>query len=419
MKKKIAPSQIQGTLTPPPSKSYMQRAIAIAALAEGESTIGNPSYSADGLASMHIARQLGAFVVDEGKTVKVRGAQNLKSNVWDCGESGLSIRMFSAIAALQESPITLTGHGSMPKRSMQTISDTLLPTGVKVELAGDRIPVRISGGPLQAGKYELEASESSQPLTGLLIALASLDKDSVLTVKNLASKPYIDITLDILRDFGVDIEHKNYEEFLITGGQKLCGSNYKVEADWSGASFLCVAAAIGGRVLLRDISYESSQGDKAILDVIKQVGADVQELENSIIIKKDKLEAFDFDASDCPDLFPPLVALAVNCSGTSRIRGIHRLQHKESDRFLTLKEEFAKLGVAITRQSDEMIVPGTKCHGSVVNGRNDHRIAMALAVAGIQTDGYTLIEDWKCISKSYPNFFNDLSSIGGSVADVE
>jgi len=179
-----------------------------------------------------------------------------------------------------------------------------------------------------------------------------------------------------------------------------------------------VAAAIGGRVLLRDIKYASSQGDRVILDVVKQVGADVQELDNSIIIKKDRLDAFEIDATDCPDLFPPLVALAVNCKGISRITGIHRLLHKESDRYLTLKEEFAKLGVSISRDGDTMLVPQTKCRGTVVNGRNDHRIAMALAVAGIQTEGYTLIEDWECISKSYPHFFEDLAAIGGSVADI-
>lgn len=170
--------------------------------------------------------------------------------------------------------------------------------------------------------------------------------------------------------------------------------------------------------MLRKINYKSSQGDRAILDVVKAVGADVQELDNSIIIKKNILRPFSFDATDCPDLFPPLVALAINCKGTSRIKGIHRLLHKESDRYLTLREEFAKLGVAITKEGDTMIVPQSKTHGSVVSGRNDHRIAMALAVAATQTDGYTLIDDWQCIAKSYPDFFEDLKVIGGSVADI-
>lgn len=397
----------------------MQRAVAIAALAEGESIISNPSYSADGLASMQIARQMGAFVEDQGETVRIIGGGSLKSNIWDCGESGLSVRMFTGIAGLQDQAITLTGHGSMPNRSMQTVKDTLAGTSLNIELSGDRIPIRVDGGPLKGGTYKVDASESSQPLTGLIIALASLPEDSVLKVSKLSSKPYIEITMDILRDFGVEVEHKNYEEFFIPGHQSLMASNYKVEADWSGASFLCVAGAIGGRVMLRDINYASSQGDRAILDVIKKVGADVQELENSIIIKKEKLNPFSFDATDCPDLFPPLVSLAINCTGTSRIKGIHRLQHKESDRYLTLKEEFAKLGVEIRKEGDTMIVPSTRCHGSVVNGRNDHRIAMALGVAATQTDGYTLIEDWNCIRKSYPDFFEDLEAIGGAVADIE
>jgi len=211
VKKKIAHSLIHGTIKPPASKSYMQRAIAIAALAKGESLISNPSYSADGLASMSIARQMGAFVEDLGQSIKVKGQGTLKSNEWDCGESGLSIRMFSGLAGLQQEPITLSGHGSMPNRSMQTVVDTLKGTGLTVELNGDRIPIQVSNGPLKAGSYTVEAGESSQPLTGLLIALASLDTDSVLNVQNLASKPYIDITLDILKDFGVSpyLEIKN------------------------------------------------------------------------------------------------------------------------------------------------------------------------------------------------------------------
>jgi len=397
----------------------MQRAVAIAALAEGESIISNPSYSADGLAAMNVARQMGAFVEDQGKQVRIIGGGSLKSNVWDCGESGLSVRMFSAIAGLKNEPITLTGHGSMPQRSMQTVKDTLDNTGLNVELEGDRIPIQVSGGPLKGGNYSVDASESSQPLTGLIIALSSLEEESVLSISKLSSKPYIDITLDILKHFGIVIENKNYKELHISGQQMLNSTSYKVEADWSGASFLCVAGAIGGRVMLRDINYKSSQGDRAILDVVKKVGADVQELDNGIIIKKDRLDPFIFDATDCPDLFPPLVALAVNCTGTCKIKGIHRLQHKESDRYLTLKEEFGKLGVNISKEGDKMVVPPTKTKGSIVSGRNDHRIAMALAVAATQTDGYTLIEDWKCIRKSYPDFFEDIASIGASVADIE
>jgi len=253
----------------------------------------------------------------------------------------------------------------------------------------------------------------------LIIALASLSEDVVLEVEELVSRPYIDITLDLLRHFGVEVNNVGYKKFLIPGSQNLHPRKYTVEADWSGASFLCVAAAIGGEVKLQNLSPTSHQGDSAILEAITQVGANTSINNDGIGIKKNELRPFIFDASECPDLFPPLVALAVNCRGTSHISGVHRLLDKESNRFQTLQEEFGKLGIQIGLDDDTMTVVGGTCKGSLVSGRGDHRIAMALSIAALNSEGYVLLDDWTCVSKSYPAFFDDFKSIGGKVATVE
>ena len=257
----------------------------------------------------------------------------------------------------------------------------------------------------------MDGAFSSQLLTGLLMALPLHNEDTELYVHNLKSKPYIDLTGNILNQFDIKINHRNYEWFYIEGNQKYSPVNADTEGDWSGAAFLVVAAAIAGNLKINKIDINSAQGDKAIVEVAKIAGAKLEYFDYGISVTKNNLQAFEYDATDTPDLFPPLVALAVYCKGKSVIHGVHRLKHKESNRALTLKTEFEKIGAKIIIEDNKMIIEGSKITGNKVSSHNDHRIAMALAIAGLQAEGEMIIEGSEAVAKSWPDFFEDLESI--------
>jgi 3-phosphoshikimate 1-carboxyvinyltransferase len=241
-------------------------------------------------------------------------------------------------------------------------------------------------------------------------------------VRNLKSKPYIDLTLDVMKQFGLNVpENKNYEEFIFhrnpTHHSRLTTHDYTVEADWSGGAFLLVAGAIAGPITIRGLDLTSSQPDKRIVDVLMSANAGIANEAKGIKIHPAEMNAFDFDATDCPDLFPPLVALSAFCKGETTIKGVRRLVHKESNRALTLQEEFGKMGVKIELKDDVMIIHGGNgVKGATIHSHHDHRIAMACAVAALKAEGETIIEEAGAVKKSYPDFFNDLKSLGASVS---
>ena len=410
MKQVVVPSKIFGKIKAPASKSVTQRAIAAALLAEGESTIVNPSYCDDALAAMSIASGLGAKVRPNPGELKIIGTTGLKEQKLNCGESGLAIRMFSPIASLFSDEIKLTGSGTLKARPMSMIQDALTQFGVKCESNNGLLPITIQG-PLKGGKCTIDGSLSSQILTGLMMALPLAEEDSEIEVVALRSKPYIDMTLKVINDFGVNINRVGYNLFKIQGGQHFKAQTYTVESDWSGSAFLLVAGAIMGKVIITDLNPVSQQGDKAIITALDKAGASLNISNNSIEVSKDRLKAFEFDATDTPDLFPPLVALASYCKGTSAIRGVKRLINKESDRCQALLEEFTKLGVKVEIVDDYMLVSGATIKGGDVVSHDDHRIAMALAVAALGAEDKVTIKDAHCVSKSYPNFFDDLRSL--------
>ena len=410
MKQVVVPSKIFGKIKAPASKSVTQRAIAAALLAEGESTIVNPSYCDDALAAMSIASGLGAKVRPNPGELKIIGTTGLKEQKLNCGESGLAIRMFSPIASLFSDEIKLTGSGTLKARPMSMIQDALTQFGVKCESNNGLLPITIQG-PLKGGKCTIDGSLSSQILTGLMMALPLAEEDSEIEVVALRSKPYIDMTLKVINDFGVNINRVGYNLFKIQGGQHFKAQTYTVESDWSGSAFLLVAGAIMGKVIITDLNPVSQQGDKAIITALDKAGASLNISNNSIEVSKNRLKAFEFDATDTPDLFPPLVALASYCKGTSAIRGVKRLINKESDRCQALLEEFTKLGVKVEIVDDYMLVSGATIKGGDVVSHDDHRIAMALAVAALGAEDKVTIKDAHCVSKSYPNFFDDLRSL--------
>ena len=411
MERTVEPSRVEGRIKAPSSKSMTQRAIAAAMLAEGQSTLLNPSYSDDSLAAMSIAVGLGARIEPGADEMKITGGTELRETKLNCGESGLAIRMFSPIAALYRTEITMSGGGSLKQRPMGMIEEALSQLGVKCETSGGFLPLTIRG-PLKGGKLTIDGSVSSQLLTGLLMALPVAAKDTEIEVINLKSRPYIDMTLQILKDFGVSAENDNYKTFRIPGNQRFKARDYTIEGDWSGAAFLLVAGAINGNLTIDGLNTNSRQSDMAIMEALKKAGAKVKTDNGRIEISGSELKSFEMDATESPDLFPPLVALASYCKGETRIKGVSRLIHKESNRAASLQEEFGKLGINIRFNDDIMIIEEGKVRGGNVTSHNDHRIAMALAVAALGASGKVAIKDSHSVVKSYPVFFDDLRQLG-------
>ena len=428
----VQPSKLSGIITAPASKSAMQRACAAALLKGGKTVLHNPGVSDDDKAALDIIQQLGARVEynDEEVIINSKGVHPVSDEI-NCGESGLSVRMFTSIAALSGKQITVTGRGSLVKRPLSFFNEVLPQLSVQCESNNGFLPLKIKG-PLRSKNIEVDGSLSSQFLTGLLFAYSTSRSDPFskeeegfdpvsIKVKNLSSKPYIDLTLKVMSDFGLKTpENKNYEEFYFPEKSiaefNHSNFNYTVEADWSGGAFLLVAGAISGNIIVKGLDVFSTQADKAVLQALMQSQTNISVTNEQIEIRESGLKAFHFSATDCPDLFPPLVALASYCAGTSVIEGVHRLTHKESNRALTLQEEFGKMGVEISFQDDLMLVKGgTGLKSARVSSRHDHRIAMACAVAGLKADGEIIIDAAEAVNKSYPQFWEHLQKLNAEV----
>jgi 3-phosphoshikimate 1-carboxyvinyltransferase len=421
----ISPSTIRGSVQAPASKSSMQRACAAALVSYTKSHIVNPGSSNDDRAALRVIQALGAIVQnlpDGSLLIESRGIQPANDFV-NCGESGLGIRMFAPLVAMSRQKMTIEGEGSLLSRPMDFFDEILPRLGVEVKSNMGRLPLQLKG-PLVPSNIETDGSLSSQFLTGLLMAYAAADAcDISITVKNLKSRPYIDLTLSVMRSFGLKVpENQNYQSFYFPPQSWVKPSGtieYEVEGDWSGAAFLLVAGAIAGEATVRGLDRNSTQADKAILQALTDAGAGIKFNKNEIQIgsgNEGKLKGFHFDATDCPDLFPPLAALASVCQGASFIKGVSRLAFKESDRALTLQQEFGKMGVRILLHDDVMGIHGTDVlQPATVHSRHDHRIAMATAVAALRAAGPVFIEKADAIDKSYPAFFGDLTKLGVSV----
>lgn len=437
MKVTIHPSSLSGAINAPASKSSMQRACAAALLSTQTCYIKNPGHSNDDKAALDIIKKLGAIVTEvDAETLAIKSeflsqADNVtsKEDEIHCGESGLSIRMFTPIAALCKNKITITGEGSLTRRPLHFFDEVFPQLGVVIQSNNGKLPIIIQG-PLQPKDIEIDGSLSSQFLTGLLLAYSAAPdqlitgENTYIKVSGLKSKPYIDLTLDVMKQFGLPIpENKAYEEFIFhkkdfESSQPVKDSDrtYTVEGDWSGGAFLLVAGAIAGPITVHGLSLASTQADKKITDALMAANAGIAMEAKSIKIHPSHMTAFEFDATDCPDLFPPLVALAAYCKGTTKIKGVSRLAHKESDRGLTLQEEFGKMGLKIDLENDMMHIHGGEgLKGANVHSRHDHRIAMACAVAALKADGETVIEEAMAVNKSYPDFYQDLKQLSGIV----
>ncbi|MEN6499623.1 MAG: 3-phosphoshikimate 1-carboxyvinyltransferase [Rectinema sp.] len=425
----VHPAVVRGSIRAPASKSAMQRAIACAMLGRGTSLIKGSPVCADARAALRIAQRLGAEVREFGDSIEIDGSPLFgKERIGraegrrtaegpleiSCGESGLCIRMFSPIVALLDDTVRLVGEGSLLHRPMHMVETSLGLFGVPCISNKGKPPLTIKG-PLGPRQTTVDAQGSSQLITGLLIALPLLAGDSEVKIENLVSAGYLDLTREMCAQFGVHVEKNNSgATFFIKGGQSYRASEVNIEGDWSGGAFLAVAAAIAGEtegVCIQGLSPDSRQPDRAIVEALAAAGARIRYEGSNLIVQPGRLLPFRFDANNCPDIFPPLVALASSIRGISRIRGVHRLSSKESDRASALQTMFSTLGAEIKVEGDEMLVKGGVLHGGIVSSWGDHRIAMATAVAALAAEHEVSIEGAECVSKSWPGFFEDLASI--------
>lgn len=405
-------NRLRGEITPPCSKSYAQRALAAALLAPGRTTLRGIELCRDTRSAIAAITCLGAKVeIINDNTLVIEGGLQPQTDRLNVGESGLSARLFTPIAALTDRAITIEGEGTLTHRPMSMMVEPLRELGVEVRDGGGRLPIEVSG-PIRGGRVTVDGRMSSQFITGLLIALPLATRDTSIDVEGAVSTPYIDMTLETIERFGVEVMYNegDYTKFYIEGGQQYKPVDYTIESDWSAAAAIMVAAAIAGEVTVRNISTLSRQADTVICRALERAGASIIIEENAITVAHRDLEAFEFDATNSPDLFPVLVALAAAAEGVSTIRGIGRLRGKESDRGEVLRREYGKLGIDIELDEDEdvMRIVGGTPHATAVDSHDDHRIAMSLAITELRMNERLDIRNRECVAKSYPSFFEDI-----------
>jgi 3-phosphoshikimate 1-carboxyvinyltransferase len=390
----------------------MQRVLVAALLSRGTTIIGNPGKSQDEENMCRVIGLLGAQAETQPNGLSVRGGFHPVVDKMNIGESGLGIRLIIPVAALSDKPITIGGEGSLNNRPMGVIEKALQEAGAKCITTEGLLPVEIKG-PLQGGTVQLDGSISSQFLSGLLFALPLAHNHSRILVKNLKSKPYIDMTLEVLKKFGINIENKNYEVFDIPGNQSYKANQIDIEGDWSNAAFFFTGAAIRGDLHISGLKPDSLQGDKKVLEAINACGANLKYKNGLYSIQSPTtLESFDFDATDTPDLFPPLSVLAAYCQGTSTIKGVHRLLYKESNRTEAIIKELTHMGINVyTQDDDKLCIQGGKLKGGAFHSHNDHRMAMAGAVTAMAAQNPVTITSAQAVGKSFPTFFDTLKSL--------
>ena len=408
MNKTILPFKYQGSLVANPSKSYLQRAIICAALAKEKTHFSIDNPSDDVAAALRLLAVLGASF-QNGIVTPTSSENRQVELILNVGESGLLLRLMSTIGLGFAKRLILQGEGTLLQRSIVSQVDQLRAIGLQVESNNGFLPIIIEGE-ITNTSLSVNASDSSQFLSGLLIALSQRPFDCVVKVTALSSKPYIDLTLDVLKDFGVSIRHEDYKTFYVNGNQPMFPLKNSIEGDWSGAANHLVGAAISGEITMKGLSIISTQADKSILNALNDFGAIVEVHEHEIKVQQNEKRPFVFNATHCPDLFPPLAILACAAVGTSEIIGLHRLENKESNRQRSIVKMLNVLGVNYRIVSDSLFIEGKgKVHGGTIATYNDHRISMAGAIAACISTSEIIIDNVDCVAKSNPNFFNDLS----------
>lgn len=422
----INPNTLRGTINIPPSKSMSHRAIICASLAKGVSTIHNVAYSKDIIATLEGMKSLGAKVVKEEKdrhnnySITIEGVKNFKllNNFINANESGSTIRFLIPILMLANEEYTITGEGRLKERPLDTFYNIFKKQGIEYKNENGKLPLTVIGS-LKPDIFEIEGDISSQFISGLLFTLPLLGKDSkiVITKSELESKGYIDLTIQMLKRFSIKIVNNDYKEFIIEGNQKYISTEYTVEGDYSQGAFWIVAGLIGDEIVSNNLSIDSLQGDKEVVDIVKRMKGDITIEKRSIVTKNSETCSTVIDASQCPDIIPVLSVLASLSVGKTEIINGKRLRIKESDRITSTRTELSKLGADIVETEEGLIINGKNYldGGVEISSWNDHRIAMAMAIASIRCKEKITITGSESVSKSYPNFWEDFKMLGGTI----
>lgn len=387
-------SKLCGSVAVPPSKSAAHRALICSFLAGGGTV--NPIIDSK----------------DMKATLGVLNALRNGKKTLDCIESGSTLRFAIPLAAALGKSVTFVGSGRLPERPLGEYLELLPKHSVSCE-SGGGLPLKISGK-LESGVYEIRGDVSSQYITGLLLSLPILNGDSeIRLLTKLESKPYVDMTVKVLADYGVNIKETE-NGYFIKGNQEFKTLDYTVEGDWSQAAFFMSAAAVGGDVTITGLDMNSTQGDKAVVDVMRRFGAEITVTENSVRCRKGELCGIEIDCTDIPDMVPAIAVTAAFAKGETVIKGAERLHYKECDRIEAVASNLEKMGAGVTVMQDGMIItPPDELRGAELLGYNDHRIVMAFSVAALFANGKTVITDAESINKSYPAFFEDYNRLGG------
>jgi 3-phosphoshikimate 1-carboxyvinyltransferase len=406
--KTIKPYRYSGKIRVNASKSHVQRLLALSLLSNSPSILKRHQSCEDNEACLSIIKQLGAEVSGiETLTIQPPVRKRKQSINLFVNESGLCLRMFAFITTIFAEKIILSGSGSLLKRPLTFLENALKNSGLTIK--NSVFPFEFVGE-IKGGSIQLDGSESSQMLTGLLLTTPLLPTDTIIFVSNLTSKPYIDLTIELMQEFGVIIENDHYKKLTIKGNQYYTGRELEIEGDWSGAANHIIGAAISGKIILSGLKKDSKQADKICLTIVKAFGAKITWDDGDLVIEKAlNPKPIHVDLMDNPDLFPILAILACAATGTSIFTGTDRLLHKESNRLQTVEEMLSVFGVSYSRKENTIEIHGKgQVEGGLINTYNDHRIAMAATVAAcISTKDIQLINPL-CIGKSYPNFFSDL-----------
>lgn len=414
----VSTKKLEGKITAPPSKSVSQRALACALLADGVCKIVNFGFSDDENAALNILKESGCTIVIDGTTLTISPPSVfLKHYNIQCGESGLSSRLFIPIFMALDAHTKINGQGTLLLRPMTIFKSIFEQLQIEYCWNHEKLPLEFKGKQVEK-KLTIDGSLSSQFISGMIfyVLLSSKLNDGYINIINPTSIPYIELTIDVLKSFGVLVQFNN-NKIEIPKLQKIKTSNFVIEGDWSSASFWLVGAAIWGEVEVLGLNLDSKQADKEVLNALEMHGAKIEKLRNSIKITKSENKSFIFDATNCPDLFPILTVLACFSDGKSIIKGVHRLIHKESNRAEALVHELKKLGVEICIENDTIVVSSKLKISTLkankvkicLNTYQDHRLVMAFSILALNLIDLVSVQQPSSVKKSYPRFFEDLN----------
>lgn len=406
----VMPGGLEGQVSAPPSKSAAHRAMICAALSMGPGKVFPVSESADMTATLAVLKAMGFPAVRQGEAILFGSPVSAAGPVCPCGESGSTLRFLLPVAAALGLEAVFTGDGRLPERPLEPLLSLMKQHDVR--FSADTLPFTISGQ-LSPGLYQLPGDVSSQFISGLLFALPLLEAESRIQITSpLQSAGYVDLTLQALEASGIQVTRET-DGFIISGGQRYLPLSRRVEADWSGGAFWLCAGALFGAVTVEGLDTASAQGDKAVLDILRDMGASISTEQGLITVSKSSLRGVRVDAAPIPDLVPVLAVTAAFARGDTEIYNAARLRIKESDRLSAVTKLLRALGGTVEEYPDRLVIHGGPLHGGHVDGANDHRIVMSAAIAALGCDGPVRVSHGEAVAKSYPDFFEVLKQLGG------